>query len=94
MLCNSFLGLAQTGAWGCFDDFDRINIEVLSVFAQQIHCILSAIAERAKRFVFEGQEINLVLSCGIFITLNPGRKYLMTVFMRRMGFMFVKCNEV
>ena len=67
---------------------------MLSVFAQHIHCILSAIAERAKRFVFEGQEINLVLSCGIFITLNPGRKYLMTVFMRRMGFMFVKCNEV
>jgi len=59
-LCNSLLGLAQTGAWGCFVDFDRISIEVLSVVAQQIHCVLSALAERAKSFVFDGQEINLV----------------------------------
>ncbi|KAJ9574124.1 hypothetical protein L9F63_008538, partial [Diploptera punctata] len=67
-----FSGLAQTGAWGCFDEFNRINIEVLSVVAQQILSILSALATGAKRFVFEGQEINLVLSCGIFITMNPG----------------------
>jgi dynein heavy chain len=73
-LCNSFLGLAQTGAWGCFDDFNRISIEVLSVVAQHILCILSALAERAKSFVFEGEEINLVLSCGILITMDPGRR--------------------
>jgi dynein heavy chain len=73
-LCNSFLGLAQTGAWGCFDDFNRISIEVLSVVAQHILCILSALAERTKSFVLDGQEINLVLSCGILITMNPGRR--------------------
>jgi len=73
-LCNSFLGLAQTGAWGCFDDFNRISIEVLSVVAQQILCILSALAERAKSFVFDGQKINIVLSCGILVTMNPGRR--------------------
>ncbi|KAJ3172703.1 Dynein heavy chain 2, axonemal, partial [Geranomyces variabilis] len=67
-----FSGLSQTGAWGCFDEFNRINIEVLSVVALQISCILSAIARNAKTFVFEGQEIRLNTACGIFITMNPG----------------------
>lgn len=62
----------QTGAWGCFDEFNRINVEVLSVVAQQILSILSALAASLTRFYFEGFEINLVWSCGIFITMNPG----------------------
>ncbi|XP_063098621.1 dynein axonemal heavy chain 2 isoform X6 [Cavia porcellus] len=67
-----YSGLAQSGAWGCFDEFNRINIEVLSVVAQQILSILSALAAGLTRFHFEGFEINLVWSCGIFITMNPG----------------------
>ncbi|XP_053319883.1 dynein axonemal heavy chain 2 [Spea bombifrons] len=67
-----FSGLAQTGAWGCFDEFNRINIEVLSVVAQQILSILSALSANVTRFIFEGREIKLVWSCGIFITMNPG----------------------
>ncbi|XP_042770547.1 dynein axonemal heavy chain 2 isoform X3 [Panthera leo] len=67
-----YSGLAQTGAWGCFDEFNRINVEVLSVVAQQILSILSALAASLLRFYFEGFEINLVWSCGIFITMNPG----------------------
>ncbi|OBS67543.1 hypothetical protein A6R68_03951 [Neotoma lepida] len=67
-----YSGLAQTGAWGCFDEFNRINVEVLSVVAQQILSILSALTANLTRFHFEGFEINLVWSCGIFITMNPG----------------------
>lgn len=40
--------------------------------AQQILSILSALAASLLRFYFEGFEINLVWSCGIFITMNPG----------------------
>ncbi|KAI8904300.1 dynein heavy chain and region D6 of dynein motor-domain-containing protein [Gorgonomyces haynaldii] len=67
-----FSGLVQTGAWGCFDEFNRIDIEVLSVVALQISSILNALARNAKTFVFEGKEIRIISSVGIFITMNPG----------------------
>ncbi|KAF7401616.1 hypothetical protein HZH68_007436 [Vespula germanica] len=67
-----FSGLAQTGAWGCFDEFNRINIEVLSVVAQQILSILTALSQKLQRFVFESKDISLISTCGIFITMNPG----------------------
>nr|XP_046243361.1 dynein axonemal heavy chain 10 [Scatophagus argus] len=67
-----FSGLAQCGAWGCFDEFNRIDASVLSVISSQIQTIRNALILHLKRFHFEGQEISLDDRMGIFITMNPG----------------------
>jgi dynein heavy chain len=65
-------GLAQTGAWACLDEFNRIEVEVLSVVATQISALMQAIKEQRKRFNFLGQDIRLIPTCGVFVTMNPG----------------------
>ncbi|NXD07257.1 DYH10 protein, partial [Nothocercus nigrocapillus] len=67
-----FSGLAQCGAWGCFDEFNRIDASVLSVISSQIQTIRNALMNQLKTFQFEGQEITLDNRMGIFITMNPG----------------------
>ena len=72
MMGKLFSGVAQTGCWTCLDEFNRIDIEVLSVVAQQLLTIRQALLRRLERFVFEGREIALKPTCGVFITMNPG----------------------
>lgn len=67
-----FSGLCQSGAWGCFDEFNRIEISVLSVISTQLRLIHNALSEKRTRFTLEGEGISIKPSVGIFITMNPG----------------------
>lgn len=43
---NQIASLLQVGAWGCFDEFNRLEERMLSAVSQQIQAIQEALKER------------------------------------------------
>ncbi|XP_015052343.2 cytoplasmic dynein 2 heavy chain 1 [Drosophila yakuba] len=69
-------GLARCGAWGCFDEFNRLQEATLSSISMLIQPIQSALKERANSVQIGERQIQLNQHCGIFVTLNPaGAEY-------------------
>lgn len=66
-----FAGLVQQGAWACLDEFNRIDIEVLSVIAQQILQIRDALRSEKHNLVLNEIDMQAKGTLGIFITMNP-----------------------
>ncbi|VDN17047.1 unnamed protein product [Gongylonema pulchrum] len=69
-----FTGLVQCGAWGCFDEFNRLDESVLSAVSMQIQIIQNAIKSRSAKCSLGNREIPVDLNSAIFITLNPAGK--------------------
>ncbi|KAK1226991.1 dynein heavy chain [Marasmius sp. AFHP31] len=70
-----FVGLCQVGAWGCFDEFNRLEERILSAVSQQVQTIQQGLASLAKNPNTEielvGKNLKLNANMGIFITTNP-----------------------
>ncbi|CAK5279895.1 unnamed protein product [Mycena citricolor] len=70
-----FVGLCQVGAWGCFDEFNRLEERILSAVSQQVQSIQQGLAALAKNPNTEielvGKSLKINKNIGIFITTNP-----------------------
>ena len=71
-----FLGICQVGAWGCFDEFNRLEERILSAVSQQVQNIqlgLKKGSESANAQIdLVGRQLSVNANTGIFITMNPG----------------------
>ena len=71
-LGNIFKGLSASGTWGCFDEFNRLVPEVLSVCSVQFKAVCDGVKAQRKTVVVEGDEVTLIWTVGAYITMNPG----------------------
>ncbi|XP_005182290.1 dynein heavy chain, cytoplasmic isoform X3 [Musca domestica] len=73
-----FVGLCQVGAWGCFDEFNRLEERMLSACSQQIQTIQEALkyeTDSNKESItveLVGKQVRVSTDMAIFITMNPG----------------------
>ncbi|KAK0388532.1 hypothetical protein NLU13_4775 [Sarocladium strictum] len=71
-----FLGICQVGAWGCFDEFNRLEERILSAVSQQIQNIQLGLKQGAEdeksQIELVGRHLRVNENTGIFITMNPG----------------------
>ncbi|KAL3076768.1 hypothetical protein niasHS_011505 [Heterodera schachtii] len=66
-------GLCQVGAWGCFDDFNRLEERMLSAVSQQIQMIQDTVrADSDMKVDLVGKSLTVNPNMAIFITMNPG----------------------
>lgn len=73
-IARIFLGLVRCGAWGCFDEFNRLLEEQLSAISQQIQVIQNALKAQEKQLELLGKKVNVNPNSAIFVTLNPAGK--------------------
>lgn len=69
-----FVGIVKCGAWGCFDEFNRLKIDQLSAISQMIQVIQEALKNKEPNCPLLNKEVAVSPNAGIFVTLNPAGK--------------------
>ncbi|KAK2946340.1 putative Cytoplasmic dynein 2 heavy chain 1 [Blattamonas nauphoetae] len=69
-----FRGIVKCGAWGCFDEFNRLEPNVLSAISEQIQAIQKALKDRVEEIELLGSTVKVDTNSGIFVTMNPAGK--------------------
>ncbi|XP_013174903.1 PREDICTED: cytoplasmic dynein 2 heavy chain 1-like [Papilio xuthus] len=74
-------GLALTGAWGCFDEFNRLSGDTLAAVSHQLTSLLAAMQKDTSagddaHALLNGKHVKVSSWCGVAATMNPcGRGY-------------------
>jgi dynein heavy chain 2 len=66
-----FTGLVKSGAWGCFDEFNRLDGLTLSAVSLQIQAIQMALKKGTPHALLMNEQVPIDPNSGIFVTLNP-----------------------
>ena len=66
-----FKGLASNGSWVCFDEFNRLEVNVLSIISQHIIVIQRNKREKMKFITIDNTVLKFQRFCAPFITMNP-----------------------
>lgn len=65
------LGISKVGCWGCFDEFNRLDPNILSAVSSQVENIEIGLQQQRSVEV-SGRQISVHPDTGIFVTMNPG----------------------
>lgn len=66
-----FLGVCKIGCWGCFDEFNRLDENILSAVSSQIESIEVGLKHQVE-IELSGTTVAVHADTGIFVTMNPG----------------------
>eukprot|EP00002_Diphylleia_rotans_P033820 TRINITY_DN7227_c0_g1_i1.p1 TRINITY_DN7227_c0_g1~~TRINITY_DN7227_c0_g1_i1.p1 ORF type:complete len:4130 (+),score=744.89 TRINITY_DN7227_c0_g1_i1:147-12536(+) len=64
-----FKGATQSGAFICLEDFNKLNVQVLSVVSQHLSNILAALGQKVDHVSLSGATVPLNRQVGFFATL-------------------------
>ncbi|XP_025074096.1 dynein heavy chain 7, axonemal-like [Pogonomyrmex barbatus] len=68
-----FKGVISSGTWACFENFDKLRLELLSAIAQNLTQMRQAVSSNLRTVSFEGCNLNLNVSGNICVSINSGQ---------------------